>query len=102
MERKKMTPLEIERALSAHDGWQSKDDALIRRFEFANFAESLTFVNKVGEIADAADHHPDITFGWGYAEFRITTHDRGGVTDVDFVLVEKIDGIDREAPLSSI
>ena len=90
-----MTAAEIESALALHDGWQAKGDAIFRRFEFANFAESLAFVNKVGEVAEASDHHPDITFGWGYAEFSVMTHDRGGVTDVDFALVEKIDGLER-------
>jgi len=42
----------------------------------------LAFVNRVGEIAEATDHHPDITFGWGYAEISTTTHDRDGITDV--------------------
>ena len=93
MERKKMAVEDIEQSLAATDGWRVDNDALVKRFKFANFAESLAFVNKVGEIAEAADHHPDITFGWGYAELKTTTHDRGGVTDVDFALVEKIDGI---------
>ena len=96
MERKKMTPAEVESALTSHAGWSVAGDSLFRRFEFANFADSLAFVNKVGEIAEAADHHPDITFGWGYVEMRIMTHDRGGITDVDFALVEKIDRISRE------
>jgi 4a-hydroxytetrahydrobiopterin dehydratase len=88
-----MTPAEIDGALRSREGWTVKDGALFRRFEFSNFAESLAFVNRVGEIAEAADHHPDITFGWGYAELRTTTHDRGGITDVDFALVEKIERI---------
>jgi 4a-hydroxytetrahydrobiopterin dehydratase len=66
---------------------------LSRRYEFANFAEALAFVNRVGEIAEAADHHPDITFGWGYAEISTTTHDRNGITDVDFALASKIDAL---------
>ena len=66
---------------------------IVRRLKFANFVESLAFVNKVGELAEAADHHPDITFGWGYAEITLMTHDRGGVTDVDIALAEKIDRI---------
>lgn len=76
-------------------GWKVESDSLEKRFDFQNFAESLAFVNRVGEIAEAADHHPDITFGWGYAEVRTTTHDRGGVTDVDFALVEKIDRLSK-------
>ena len=93
MERKKMTPEEVESRLGSTDGWKVDRDALYKRLEFANFAESLDFVNKVGAIAESADHHPDITFGWGYAEFRTMTHDRGGITDVDFGLVEQIDAI---------
>ena len=62
-------------------------------FNFKNFAESLAFVNKVGEIAESQDHHPDITFGWGYAEFQITTHDAGGLTRKDFALAKKIEAI---------
>jgi Pterin-4a-carbinolamine dehydratase len=93
VERKKMTAAEVESRIASTSDWRFADDTLFKRFEFANFAESLAFVNRVGEIAEAADHHPDITFGWGYAELRTTTHDRGGVTDVDFALVEKIDAI---------
>ena len=88
-----MTADEIESGIASTNNWQFEEGTLFKRFEFANFAESLAFVNKVGAIAEAADHHPDITFGWGYAELRTTTHDRGGVTDVDFALVKKIDGI---------
>ena len=88
-----MTAEEVESRTASTRDWRLNDETLFKRFEFANFAESLAFVNKVGEIAEAADHHPDITFGWGYAEVRTTTHDRGGVTDVDFDLVDKIDRI---------
>ncbi len=86
---------EVETRIGSTDGWRVDGDALQKKFEFANFAESLAFVNKVGEIAESSDHHPDITFGWGYAELRTMTHDRGGITDVDFALVEKIDRIER-------
>lgn len=88
-----MTAAEVESLITSTSDWRVADDTLFKRFEFANFAESLAFVNQVGAIAEAADHHPDITFGWGYAELRTTTHDRGGVTDVDFALVAKIDEI---------
>ena len=95
MERKKMTSEEVESHLGSTDGWKVDAEALYKRFEFANFAESLDFVNKVGAIAERADHHPDITFGWGYAEFRTMTHDRDGITDVDFGLVNEIDSIGK-------
>ncbi|MGQ0540620.1 MAG: 4a-hydroxytetrahydrobiopterin dehydratase [Blastocatellia bacterium] len=93
MERKKLSPTEIEELLAAVEGWAADGNSLKKRYSFVNFAESLAFVNKVGAIAEDSDHHPDITFGWGYAEIATTTHDRGGITDVDFALVRKIDAI---------
>lgn len=93
MERKKLSNDEIEQSIKGLNGWRAEDDKLVKRFEFPDFAESLAFVNKVGERAEAANHHPDITFGWGYAEFEITTHDRGGITDFDFALAREIEKI---------
>jgi len=93
MERRLLSENEISTRLGELSGWTAKDNKLTRKFSFANFAESLGFVNKVGAIAEAADHHPDITFGWGHAEITTTTHDRGGITDVDFALAAKIDTI---------
>jgi 4a-hydroxytetrahydrobiopterin dehydratase len=93
MERRKLSHDEIEQAIKGLNGWRAEDDMLVKRFEFPNFAESLAFVHKVGERAEAADDHPDIKFGWGYAEFEITTHDRGGITDFDFALAREIEEI---------
>ena len=91
MDRKRLIQDDIREALSDLNDWREDKGFLKKRFTFSNFAESLEFVNKVGTIAEAADHHPDITFGWGYAEIALTTHDRGGVTDVDFALAKQID-----------
>jgi 4a-hydroxytetrahydrobiopterin dehydratase len=93
MERRKLASDEIEEKMEDLAGWEVNDGRLVKRFEFPDFAASLYFVNKAGELAEAADHHPDIKMGWGYAEFQITTHDRGGLTDFDFDLAEKIDAI---------
>ena len=54
---------------------------------------ALHFVNQVGALAKSADHHPDITFGWGYVDIALTSHDRGGVTDVDISLATRIDQV---------
>ena len=91
MERKILESNELEQALSGLSGWTADGTVLKKRLTFANFAEALAVVNRIGELAEAADHHPDITFGWGYAEIALTTHDRGGITDVDIALAEKID-----------
>jgi 4a-hydroxytetrahydrobiopterin dehydratase len=93
MERRILTADELSENLATLDGWTVEGKVLKKRWKFENFAESLVFVNQVGELAEAADHHPDITFGWGYAELVLTTHDRGGITDVDVALAKQIDAI---------
>ena len=93
MERRKLSENEVKTALEGFGGWKFDDDKIQKKFQFGNFAEALAFVNKVGEIAESLDHHPDIKFGWGYAEIETTTHDRGGVTDHDLLLASKIDAI---------
>ncbi len=91
MERKKLTDAEIEQRLADLEDWEAENDNLKKHFEFENFADALRFVNRVGEIAEKRDHHPDVLFGWGYAEFFITTHDAGGITERDFQLAKTID-----------
>lgn len=93
MERRKLSAAEAEQAVERLNGWEFDDDKLKKKFEFGNFATALEFINKVGAIAEGLDHHPDIKFGWGYAKIKTTTHDRGGVTDMDLALAEKIDAI---------
>lgn len=93
MKREILTAGEISDVLKTLDGWSADGKELKKKLKFSNFGEALDFVNKVGELAETADHHPDITFGWGYAEIALTTHDRGGITDVDIALAGKIDSI---------
>lgn len=93
MERKLLTPDEIAGKLGRIQGWSAEGKTLKRRLEFKDFAAALAFVNKVGVIAERLDHHPDITFGWGYAEIATTTHDRGGITDFDIALAGEINGL---------
>ena len=87
---------EIHKYLKQVDGWnvkenQSKSFYLIKEFKFKNFLESQDFVNKVGEIAEKEGHHPDISFGWGYAKIRIFTHSIKGLAESDFILAAKVD-----------
>ncbi len=92
MARKKLSAEEIVERTSELETWVTEDDFLKKRFNFANFAEALNFVNRVGAIAEKLDHHPDMTFGWGYAEIALTTHDAGGLTHHDFDLAREIEG----------
>jgi 4a-hydroxytetrahydrobiopterin dehydratase len=64
---------------------------LRRRFRFKNFRESLRFVNEVGELAEEQGHHPDVGFGWGYAEITVWTHKIDGLTESDFIFAAKVD-----------
>jgi len=93
VQRKKLDPREIETHLKDLNEWKVVNEKLSKRFKFENFSSALEFVNRAGAIADKIDHHPDITFGWGYAEFYITTHDAGGITEFDFALAKAIDSL---------
>ena len=89
---------EIHKYLKKVDGWDVKHENnqnyyLIKNFKFKNFLESQKFVNKVGEIAESEGHHPDIFFGWGYADIKIFTHAIKGLAESDFILAAKIDQI---------
>jgi len=64
---------------------------LHRVFRFPDFLRALSFVNRVGAIAEAEGHHPDILFTWGKAEITIYTHSVNGLTVLDFTLARKID-----------
>src|SRR5258708_20860204 len=65
----------ISELLGQISGWEVKDNSLLlKSWKFKNFAETLQFVNAVGAIAESEGHHPDINFGYGYAEITLTTH----------------------------
>ena len=74
--------------------WRWKKNFFLKKkFNFTNFFDSQNFVNNVGEISENEGHHPDILFGWGYAEIKITTHAIKGLSENDFILAAKIDQI---------
>ena len=82
----------IETRRRAIPDWISDGTTLRRRIRFRDFDAAFALVARVAALAAAADHHPDITFGWGYAEFALTTHAIGGLSDNDFTLAARIDG----------
>ena len=89
---------EIHKYLKKVDGWDVKSDEkknfyLVKNFNFKNFAQSQIFVNQVGNIAELENHHPDISFGWGYCKIKIFTHAIKGLVENDFILASKIDNI---------
>lgn len=73
-------------------GWQVKDEHhLEKAYSFKDFAEALEFTNRVGAIAEAQGHHPDIHLSWGKVVLKIWTHKIDGLTESDFVLAAKAD-----------
>jgi 4a-hydroxytetrahydrobiopterin dehydratase len=66
---------------------------LSRKFAFQDFRSALGFVNRVGEVAEAEGHHPDLYLAWGKVEVKIWTHKIDGLTESDFILAAKIDSL---------
>ena len=89
---------EIDKYLKKIDGWDAKchndkNYYLFKKFNFKSFLGSQKFVNKVSAIAEKENHHPDISFGWGYCKVKIFTHTIKGLAKNDFILASKIDKI---------
>jgi len=84
---------EIEQRLSRLEGWRlSQAGELEREFKLADFASALAFVGEVGELAERANHHPDILLhGWNKVRLTLSTHSEGGLTEADFSLAGEID-----------
>jgi 4a-hydroxytetrahydrobiopterin dehydratase len=88
-----LSSAEAERLLGQVPQWELRDDArrIERTFKFGNFAEALKFVEQVGALAEAEGHHPDLSFGWGYATVKLQTKKIKGLHENDFILAAKID-----------
>jgi 4a-hydroxytetrahydrobiopterin dehydratase len=87
----KLSADQITQKLKALPGWDYKDNAISKMFKFKEFLHGIEFVNRVAEIAEAADHHPDIAINYTRVTFTCSTHSNGGVTDKDFKLAENIE-----------
>ena len=87
----KLSADQITEKLTALPGWEYKNNAISKMFKFKEFLHGIEFVQKVAEIAEAADHHPDISINYTRVTFSCSTHDAGGVTDKDFKLANNIE-----------
>lgn len=82
---------ELKAALKKLPDWELDGKKIVRAFEFEEFSEGIDFVNGVAEIAEEADHHPDIRIKYTKVTLTLTTHDAGGITEADIELAKKID-----------
>lgn len=88
-----LSAAEITRYKEQVPNWKVADDqkSISREFAFKNFAESLAFANKIGYIAEAENHHPDLFVSWGKLRAELSTHAISGLSENDFILAAKID-----------
>lgn len=86
---------EAENLLAQTPGWELLDEArkIQRKFRFDDFAQAMNFAQKVGEIAEAEGHHPDIALGWGYCDVLFNTHKIKGLHENDFIMAAKVNAL---------
>ena len=88
-----LSDAQIERHLQGTE-WRRDGAEIVRELKFADFAAAIGFVDAVAEVAEAADHHPDIfVHGWNNVRLTLSTHSDGGLTDADFALAAQIDAL---------
>ena len=89
----KLKASETKKALAKVPSWKKKGSTISRTFEFKDFPAAIKFVDKLAPIAEKANHHPDIDIRWNKVTLVLTTHDEGGLTEKDFALATKFDGL---------
>jgi 4a-hydroxytetrahydrobiopterin dehydratase len=87
----KMDQFQIISALGALPQWQRNGEVISRTYEFKDFPAAMVFVNDVAQIAEQAQHHPDVDIRWNKVTLALTTHEAGGLTEKDFALARQCD-----------
>ena len=82
---------DLESRLISHPGWNLEQDKLHRVFKFKNFVEAFGFMSQIAILAEKMDHHPEWSNVYSRVEVFLTTHDAGGITELDFELAAKMD-----------
>ena len=90
-----LTDAEINDRLATLGAWQRGDEhSIVRELKFDDFAGAIAFVNRVADLAEEANHHPDILIhGWNRVRLTLSTHSQGGLTNADFSLAGRIEGL---------
>ncbi len=88
-----LEPAAVDAALSQGLGWERVDQELVKVRKGSDFADSLAYVQAVGELAEQMDHHPDIDIRWNVVTLRLSTHSAGGITQADLELAGRIDAM---------
>lgn len=86
-----LTDAEIVQALAKAPQWKRDGAEISRTFSFSSYLSGIDFVNRVAELAETANHHPDIHVGWRKVTLKLSTHSAHGLTQKDFDLAQKVD-----------
>jgi 4a-hydroxytetrahydrobiopterin dehydratase len=89
----RLSDTELSSALKSLDGWASSGGEISKTFAFKNFVESVGFVNRLADVAEKAQHHPDIDIRFNKVKVGLTTHDEGGISDKDIALASQIESV---------
>ena len=87
----KLTTEAVQEGLKELPGWNLKGEAVSKQYTWPSFPEAIKFVNQVADLAEQADHHPDILINYRRVTLTLSTHSEGGLTRKDFDLAEKIE-----------
>ena len=90
-----LSDTEVKNRLAALPGWEMKGKAIEKKYTLSSFLPAIQFVQKVAELAEAEQHHPDITINYNAVTLNLSTHSQGGVTEKDLELAAKIDTLPR-------
>ena len=92
----KLSEAEVQSKLTTVPGWTLENGEITRTFKLGSFPAALVFVGAVGHLAESANHHPDILIRYKNVKLSLVTHDSGGLTDKDFALATRINGLMNE------
>lgn len=91
MPREKLSDIAIQRELGSLTGWARKVDSLTKTYTFRSFPQGIAFVNRVADLAETMNHHPDIDIRYTKVQCTLSTHDAGGITENDVNLARGIE-----------
>jgi 4a-hydroxytetrahydrobiopterin dehydratase len=88
-----LTEEQIAQRLAGLSGWERQDDSIVHVAKLADFKAAMLYVGAVAYLAEAANHHPDISVAWNKVTLTLSTHSAGGLTSNDFALAEQINAL---------
>jgi 4a-hydroxytetrahydrobiopterin dehydratase len=89
----KLNEAEILARLPSAKGWERHGDMLVRTWQFPSFRRAMEFLNQVAALVEKTDHHPDLIVRYRTVRIEMSTHDVGGLTELDFSLISEINGL---------